>query len=69
MHIADPAIETTLAYGVWNLMILATALGVCLAAWILSRSWRYLSPQTDGLGTVSEQWLAEHRLDRTDTQR
>jgi hypothetical protein len=69
MHIADPGIGTTLAHGVWNRMILGTALGVCLAIWILSRSWRYLAPQTDGLGTVSEQWLAEHRLDRTDSQR
>jgi hypothetical protein len=50
-------------------MILGTALGVCIAVWILSRSWRYLAPQADGLGTVSEQWLAEHRLDRTDSQR
>ena len=69
MHIADPDIGTTLGYGVWNLMILVTALGVCLAAWILSRSWRHFAPQSDGLGSVSEQWLAEHRLDRTDSQR
>ena len=69
MHIADPGVGTTLGYGVWNLMILLTALGVGLAAWILSRSWRYLAPQAEGLGTVSEQWLAEHRLDRTDSQR
>jgi hypothetical protein len=49
--------------------VLGMTLAICIAAWVLARWWRYQAPQADGLGTVSEQWLAEHRLDRTDSQR
>ena len=50
--------------------VLLTAVGSGIVAWVLARVWwRYHAPQADALGTVSEQWLAEHRLDRPDSQR
>jgi hypothetical protein len=70
MHIAELAAGPHWGYGIRNLMtVLGTALGVCIAVWILARWRRHLAPQAEALGTVSEQWLAEHRLDRTDSQR
>jgi len=50
--------------------VLWTAIGVGIAAWLLVRFWsRYHAPGADPLGTVSEQWLAEQRLNRPDSQR
>jgi hypothetical protein len=47
-----------------------TAAGAALATWVAARVWwRWYAPQPNLLGTVSEQWLAEHRLDRPDSQR
>jgi hypothetical protein len=46
------------------------AVGAAIAAWASARVWSwYYAPETNTLGTVSEQWLAEHRVNRPDSQR
>ena len=50
--------------------MLWAAIGVGIAAFFAVRAWsRHHAPRDSSLGTVSEQWLAEHRLNRPDSQR
>ena len=50
--------------------VLWTVIGGGIAAWVVAHVWsRYHAPGADPLGTVSEQWLAEQRLNRPDSQR
>ena len=45
-------------------------IGAVVVAWLSALVWsRYRTPQADALGSVSEQWLAEHRIDRSESQR
>ena len=46
------------------------AIGASIAVFVAVRAWsRYLGPKDSSLGSVSEQWLAEQRLNRPDSQR
>jgi hypothetical protein len=46
------------------------AIGGGIVVWAVMRVWlRRSAAGSETLGTVSEQWLAEHRLNRTDIQR
>ena len=50
--------------------VLWIAIGAGIAAWVVAHVWsRYHAPGADPLGTVSEQWLADQRLNRPDSQR
>jgi hypothetical protein len=50
--------------------ILWIAIGMSVAALIGARLWsRSQVPKDSMLGTVSDQWLAEQRLNRPDSQR
>jgi hypothetical protein len=50
--------------------VLWGAIGASVAAFVLVRLWsRYQEPNDASLGSVSEQWLAEQRLNRPDSQR
>jgi hypothetical protein len=46
------------------------AIGASVAVLVVVRAWsRYQGPKDSSLGSVSEQWLAEQRLNRPDSQR
>ena len=50
--------------------VLWAAIGAGIAALVVAHVWsRYHAPGADPLGTVSEQWLADQRLNRPDSQR
>ena len=50
--------------------VLWGAIGVSVAVFVLARVWaRFQGPNDSSLGSVSEQWLAEQRLNRPDSQR
>jgi hypothetical protein len=51
--------------------VLWAAIGASGGVFLLARSWSrwYQGPKDSSLGSVSEQWLAEHRLNRPDSQR
>jgi hypothetical protein len=51
--------------------VLWGAIGVSVAVFVLARVWARYQDPTDSstLGSVSEQWLAEQRLNRPDSQR
>jgi len=50
--------------------VLWGAIGASVAVFVVARAWsRYLGPKDSSLGSVSEQWLAEQRLNRPDSQR
>jgi len=50
--------------------VLWAAIGAGVAALVVVRAWaRYRGPKDSSLGSVSEQWLAEQRLNRPDSQR
>ena len=50
--------------------VLWGVIGVSLAALAVARLWtRSRAPKDSTLGTVSEQWLSEQRLNRPDSQR
>ena len=50
--------------------VLWGAIGASLATFAVARAWlRYQGPKTSSLGFVSDQWLAEQRLNRPDSQR
>jgi hypothetical protein len=56
--------------GLESVSVAWTAIGAGVVALVVARVWwRYHAPQPDALGTVSEQWVAEHRLNRPDSQR
>lgn len=45
-------------------------IGVSVAAVVAARAWWWRRPPTESsCGTVSDQWLAEQRRDRPDSQR
>ena len=46
------------------------AIGASVVVFVVARAWsRYLRPNDSSLGFVSEQWLAEQRLNRPESQR
>ena len=46
------------------------AIGGTVVVLVMVRTWsRYQEPKDSSLGSVSEQWLAEQRLNRPDSQR
>jgi len=50
--------------------VLWGAIGASFAVFVVARAWsRYQGTKDSSLGTVSEQWLAEQRLNRPDSQR
>jgi hypothetical protein len=50
--------------------MLWTVAGAVVVTCVVARAWwRSYAPEGNALGAVSEQWLAEHRLDRPDSQR
>jgi hypothetical protein len=50
--------------------VLWGAIAASVAALVVARAWsRYRGPKDSSLGSVSEQWLAEQRLNRPDSQR
>jgi len=51
--------------------VLWAAIGVSVAVFVVARIWlrRFQGPKDSALGSVSEQWLAEQRLNRPDSQR
>ena len=50
--------------------VLWGAIGASVAVFVVARAWsRYQGPKNSSLGSVSEQWLAEQRLNRPDSQR
>ena len=50
--------------------VLWAAIGAGIVALAAFRAWsRYQEPKESWLGAVSEQWLAEQRLGRPDSQR
>lgn len=53
------------------LNLLWTAIGASVAVLVVVRAWLrwYQGPKDSSLGSVSEQWLAEQRLNRPDSQR
>lgn len=54
-----------------SLTVLWAAIGASVAALVVVRAWSrwYQGPKDSSLGSVSEQWLAEQRLNRPDSQR
>lgn len=51
-------------YVVWG------AIGAILAVFVVARAWSwYQGPKDSSLGSVSDRWLAEQRLQRPDSQR
>ena len=51
--------------------VLWAAIGVSVAVFVVARIWLrwFQGPKDSSLGSVSEQWLAEQRLNRPDSQR
>jgi len=51
--------------------VLWAAIGASVAVFAVARAWsrRYQGPKDSSLGSVSEQWLAEQRLNRPDSHR
>jgi len=50
--------------------VLWGAIGAGLAVFFVARTWlRHRGPKNSSLGSVSEQWLAEQRLNRPDSHR
>jgi len=51
--------------------VLWAAIGASVAVFVAARVWSrwYHGPKDSSLGSVSEQWLAEQRLNRPDSQR
>lgn len=50
--------------------VLWGAIGASVAVFVVARLWsRSQAPKDSSLGSVSEQWLAEQRLNRPDSQR
>ena len=50
--------------------VLWGAIGASLTVFVVARIWsRHQAPKDSSLGSVSEQWLAEQRLNRPDSQR
>lgn len=50
--------------------VLWGAIGAILVLFVVARAWsRYQGPKDSSLGSVSDQWLAEQRLNRPDSQR
>ena len=50
--------------------VLWAAIGASLAVFVVARAWsRHQGSKDSSLGSVSEQWLAEQRLNRPDSQR
>ena len=50
--------------------VLWGAIGASVAVFVVARAWsRHQAPKDSSLGSVSEQWLAEQRLNRPDSQR
>ena len=50
--------------------VLWGAIGAIAVLFVVVRAWsRYLGPKDASLGSVSDQWLAEQRLNRPDSQR
>lgn len=50
-------------------IMLWVAVGASVGIFVLVRSWSRRAPADGSLGTVSDQWLAEQRLNRPDSQR
>jgi hypothetical protein len=52
------------------LNVLWAGIGASVAVLVVARAWsRWFGPKDSSLGSVSEQWLAEQRLNRPDSQR
>jgi len=51
--------------------VLWGAIGASISLFVAARVWSrwYQGPKDSSLGSVSEQWLAEQRLNRPDSQR
>ena len=49
--------------------VLWGSVGASVAVFVLARFWSRHHPKDSSLGSVSEQWLAEQRLNRPDSQR
>jgi len=50
--------------------VLTGVIGAGIALFLVARAWsHYQGPKDASLGSVSEQWLAEQRLNRPDSQR
>jgi len=51
--------------------VLWTAIGASLVVFVVTRTWSrwQQGPENSSLGSVSDQWLAEQRLNRPDSQR
>jgi len=50
--------------------VLWGAIGASVALFVAGRVWaRYQGPKDPSLGSVSEQWLAEQRLNQPDSHR
>jgi hypothetical protein len=50
--------------------VLWAAIGASVVVFAAVRAWsRWYQPKDSSLGSVSEQWLAEQRLNRPDSQR
>jgi hypothetical protein len=50
--------------------VLWAAIGAAVAVFLAARAWsHYQGPKDSSLGSVSEQWLAEQRLNRPDSHR
>ena len=51
--------------------VLWAAIGASVAVFAVARAWSrwYPGPKDSSLGSVSEQWLAEQRLNRPDSHR
>jgi len=50
--------------------VLWSAIGASVALFVAARVWsRHQDSKDSSLGSVSEQWLAEERLNRPDSQR
>lgn len=51
------------------LTLLAGALIAGAVAWAVVQAWSRRKPEAPALGTVSQTWLTEQRLNRPDSQR
>jgi len=51
--------------------VLWAAIGASVGVFLAARAWSrwYLGPKNSSLGFVSDQWLAEQRLNRPNSQR
>jgi hypothetical protein len=50
--------------------VLWVAIGASVAVFVVARAWsRHQWPKDSSLGSVSDQWLAEQRLNRPDSHR